>query len=169
MKSTKELSLWGFLSKGISRIGDILLYLPSFLTYSFLILIPFGILIVSSFTNYNWTYPDTDFIWFQNYSTLFSDIEFRKSLLTTLKFALIIIVAPNISGLLIALLLNKKGKLYNAVRVLIFMPMTLSAVVVSVVWGSILTDNGILNAVLKQLNLSGLAQSWIGSQTLALP
>jgi hypothetical protein len=49
------------------------------------------------------------------------------------------------------------------------MPMTLSAVVVSVVWGSILTDNGILNAVLKQLNLSGLAQSWIGSQTLALP
>lgn len=169
MKSTKELSLWGLLSKGISRVGDILLYLPSFLTYSFLILIPFGILIVSSFTNYNWTYPDTDFIWFQNYSTLFSDIEFRKSLLTTLKFALIIIVAPNISGLLIALLLNKKGKLYNAVRVLIFMPMTLSAVVVSVVWGSILTDNGILNAVLKQLNLSGLAQSWIGSQTLALP
>jgi multiple sugar transport system permease protein len=132
-------------------------------------LIPFGILIVSSFTNYNWTYPDTDFIWFQNYSTLFSDIEFRKSLITTLKFALIIIIVPNVTGLFIAILLNKKGKLYNAVRVLIFMPMTLSAVVVSVVWGSILTDNGILNAVLKQLNLSGLAQSWIGSQTLALP
>lgn len=72
-------------------------------------------------------------------------------------------------GLFIAILLNKKGTLYNAVRVMIFLPMTLSAVVVSVVWGAILTDNGILNTVLKQLHLTSLAQSWIGSQTFALP
>jgi len=158
-----------FVSRSISKVGDVILYLPSFLTYSFLILIPFLVLIISSVTNYNWTYPDTSFIGLQNYTTLFSDPEFRKSIVTTLKFAGIIIVFPNIAGLFIAVLLNKKGKLYNGVRTLIFMPMTLSAVVVSVVWASILTDNGILNALLSEIGLNKLTQSWIGSQSLALP
>jgi multiple sugar transport system permease protein len=158
-----------FVTRSISKVGDVILYLPSFLTYSFLILIPFVVLIISSVTNYNWTYPDTSFIGLQNYTTLFSDPEFRKSIVTTLKFAGIIIVFPNIAGLFIAVLLNKKGKLYNGVRTLIFMPMTLSAVVVSVVWASILTDNGILNALLSEIGLNKLTQSWIGSQSLALP
>jgi multiple sugar transport system permease protein len=158
-----------FVTRSISKVGDVILYLPSFLTYSFLILIPFLVLIISSVTNYNWTYPDTSFIGLQNYTTLFSDPEFRKSIVTTLKFAGIIIVFPNIAGLFIAVLLNKKGKLYNGVRTLIFMPMTLSAVVVSVVWASILTDNGILNALLSEIGLNKLTQSWIGSQSLALP
>lgn len=169
MDNVKTFAPRNFVSRSISKVGDVILYLPSFLTYSFLILIPFLVLIISSVTNYNWTYPDTSFIGLQNYTTLFSDPEFRKSIVTTLKFAGIIIVFPNIAGLFIAVLLNKKGKLYNGVRTLIFMPMTLSAVVVSVVWASILTDNGILNALLSEIGLNKLTQSWIGSQSLALP
>lgn len=169
MSNVKTFTPRNLLSRIVSKIGDVVLYLPSFLTYSFLILIPFVILIVSSLTNYNWTYPDTSFIGLQNYTTLLSDPEFRKSIFTTLKFAAIIIILPNVSGLFIAVLLNKKGKLYNGVRTLIFMPMTLSAVVVSVVWASILTDNGILNSLLDEVGLSSLKQSWIGSQSLALP
>ena len=169
MDNVKTFAPRNFVTRSISKVGDVILYLPSFLTYSFLILIPFLVLIISSVTNYNWTYPDTSFIGLQNYTTLFSDPEFRKSIVTTLKFAGIIIVFPNIAGLFIAVLLNKKGKLYNGVRTLIFMPMTLSAVVVSVVWASILTDNGILNALLSEIGLNKLTQSWIGSQSLALP
>ena len=169
MQRSKKVAPWHLLSKSISKIGDSLLYLPSAITYLLLILIPFAILIVTSLTNYNWTYPDTQFVGFKNYVSLASDTEFIKSLFTTLKFAILIVIFPNVTGLLIALLLNSKGKLYRAVRVMIFLPMTLSSVVVSVVWLTILTDNGILNAALKYVHLSGLAQSWIGSQTFALP
>jgi multiple sugar transport system permease protein len=169
VQRSKKVAPWRLLSKSISKIGDSLLYLPSAVTYLLLILIPFAILIVTSLTNYNWTYPDTQFVGFKNYISLASDAEFIKSLFTTLKFAILIVIFPNVAGLIIALLLNSKGKLYRVVRVMIFLPMTLSSVVVSVVWGSILTDNGILNAVLKNLHLSGLAKSWIGSQAFALP
>lgn len=128
-----------------------------------------GLLLYLSLTNSNWTFPETDFVGFKNYIDLLQDSDFRQSLFTTLKFTFLIVIFPNIVGLFVALLLDKKGKLYNAVRVLIFTPMTLSAVVVSVIWGSILTDNGFLNAVLEKAHLGALTKSWIGSQTWALP
>lgn len=159
----------GPFSRSISKISDIFLYLPSSTIYALLILFPFTVLIITSFTNYNWTYPDTSFIGFSNYIKLISDTQFVKSIYTTIKFAILIVIAPNVAGLAIAVLLNNKGKLFRAVRVMIFLPMTLSSVVVSVVWTSILTDNGILNAIMKNLHLNFLVQSWIGSQTLALP
>lgn len=59
---------------------------------------------------------------------------------------------------------------YRAVfGVFFFLPLLLSAVAIGLIWSSaILGNDGALNALLRSLGLSGLAQSWLGQPGTAL-
>jgi multiple sugar transport system permease protein len=74
----------------------------------------------------------------------------------------------NVLGLLVALMLNRPLRLYYALRTLFFIPQVLSAVIISFVWSIILTQDGILNTVLRDAGLGGWARPWLGLPTHAL-
>ena len=57
----------------------------------------------------------------------------------------------------------------NALRTLIFLPQTISTVVVGVSWGWILAFDGPLNAGLRALGLDWAAVDWLGDFNWALP
>ncbi|MFJ3712954.1 MULTISPECIES: carbohydrate ABC transporter permease [unclassified Streptomyces] len=150
---------------GLSRFA--LFAVPGLLVYLALVLVPIGITVGYSFTNKNPFNPPTQWVGLSNLTSLFSDDEFLKALGNTALVTAIVTVVTNAGGLALAMLLDRRGWLYNALRSVFFVPVVLSAVVVSVIWQAILVDDGLLNSMLRQLGVSN-PPGWLSDPSLAL-
>ncbi|MFB6874395.1 carbohydrate ABC transporter permease [Streptomyces sp. NPDC056323] len=140
---------------------------PGLLAYLALVLVPIGMTTGYSLTNKNPFNPPTRWVGLSNLTSLFSDDDFLKALQNTVVITVIVTLVTNAGGLAIALLLDRRGWLYNALRSVFFVPVVLSAVVVSVIWQSILVDDGLLNTVLRQLGVDH-PPGWLSDPGLAL-
>src|SRR5262249_55592334 len=78
----------------------------------------------------------------------------------------VVVVVPNVAGLGIAVLLDRRGWFYQAWRTVFFVPVVLSSVVVSIVWTRLLADNGVVNEVLGWFGAGPVG--WLSSPSLAL-
>jgi multiple sugar transport system permease protein len=139
---------------------------PGMLVYACFVLLPILISVGYSLTNYNPFNPDTEFVGLRNYRLLLTDQEFLTSLRVTTVLTVILVVVPNVAGLLIALLLDRKTWFYHAWRAVFFVPVVLSSVVVSVVWTRLLADDGAMNQVLGWLGIGSVG--WLSDPDLAL-
>ena len=95
---------------------------------------------------------------------LASDVVFMKALINTFLFVLIVAPLQSAAALGLALLINQKLKGINIFRVIYFMPVVVSIVVVSLLWRFIYSDGGgLLNNILGFLSF-GLFQphDWLG-------
>ncbi len=91
----------------------------------------------------------------RTYELLFADAAFWKSLLTTLKFNLVITPVQIIIAILLALLVNVKLKGIGAIRTIFYLPVTLSMTVATVLWNMMLNpNNGIANSILSALGIA---------------
>lgn len=89
---------------------------------------------------------------FDTYWILFHDPVFWKSLLTTLKFNIIITPVQIILAILFALLVNEKLKGIGVVRTILYLPVTISMTVATVLWNMMLNpNNGIANSIISDL------------------
>jgi ABC-type sugar transport system permease subunit len=79
----------------------------------------------------------------------------------------LVTVVANMVGLAFAVLLNRPTRNFRIMRTLIFIPQVLSGVVTAFIWRSILTSDGLLNAVLLNLGIIKTPISWIGTPQLA--
>lgn len=140
---------------------------PGLLVYLATVLVPMAIVIGTSTTDRNTYRPITRFIGFANYTQLAHDPDFRRVLGNTLILTLIITIVPNVLGLAVAMLLDRRGWVFNAMRTVFFVPVVLSSVVVSVIWASILTDDGLLNSLLRGLGMDH-PPGWLSDPGLAL-
>jgi len=140
---------------------------PGLLIYAAFVLVPMGINIANSFTNLNPFKPATAWVGLDNYVDLVQDDSFLLTLGNTAILTAIVTVLPNVAGLLIALLLDRRGWVYNALRGVFFVPVVLSSVVVSVIWQAILTDEGLLNRGLRALGVDA-PPGWLSDPDLAL-
>lgn len=136
--------------------------------YALMSIIPLVLAFAYSLTNLNLLYPASDFIGFENYAKLLDDFAFKRSLGATFKLSVAITLAVNIIGLLVALMLNYNDRFHSALRTLFFIPQVLSAVIVSFIWKIILTDRGLLNAMLEQVGLIDKPIHWLGLPNMAL-
>ncbi|GAA4564053.1 carbohydrate ABC transporter permease [Planotetraspora kaengkrachanensis] len=140
---------------------------PGLLVYTCFVLAPIAISFGYSLTNHNPFNPPTRFVGLDNYRLLFTDSEFLTSLRVTTILTVIVVIVPNVAGLGIAVLLDRKGWLYNALRTVFFTPMVLSSVVVSVVWTRMLDDEGLVNQTLRALGVEQ-PPGWLSDPRLAL-
>lgn len=127
------------------------------------ILISFGY----SLTNHNPFDPPAEFVGLENYRLLFQDEQFLTSLRVTTILTVIVVVVPNVLGLGVALLLDRKGRLYNVLRSVFFTPVILSSVVVSIIWTKLLDDRGPVNDLLRALGVEH-PPGWLSDPDLAL-
>jgi len=135
--------------------------------YALMSIIPIFLAFYYSLTNLNLLYPASDFVGFENYVKLFKDFAFKRSLVTTFKLSIAITITVNLFGLLIAMMLNFNDRFHSILRTLFFIPQVLSAVIVSFIWKIILTDRGLLNAMLEQVGLIDKPIHWLGLPSLA--
>ncbi|MFE2728107.1 carbohydrate ABC transporter permease [Kitasatospora sp. NPDC059327] len=140
---------------------------PGLLVYACFVLAPITLSVGYSFTNADQFAPTTEFVGLDNYTRLLTDDAFLTALRVTTILTLIVVVLPNVLGLAIALLLDRTGWLYQALRSVFFVPVVLSSVVVSVIWQAMLTDDGLVNSLLTSLGVDS-PPGWLSDPTLAL-
>jgi multiple sugar transport system permease protein len=149
--------LWHFLTFGA----------PGVLVYVCFVLAPIAVSVGYSLTNHNPFNPPTEFVGLRNYKLLFTDSEFLTSLRVTTILTLIVVIVPNVLGLAIAVLLDRRGWLYNALRSVFFTPVVLSSVVVSIIWTRLLADDGLINQALRGVGVSH-PPGWLSDPAYAL-
>ena len=140
---------------------------PGVLVYACFVLAPIVISFGYSLTNYNPFNPPTRYVGLRNYRLLLTDEEFLTSLRITTILTLIVVIVPNVLGLAIAVLLDRRGWLYNALRSVFFVPMVLSSVVVSVIWTRLLDNDGPINQFLRGIGVDE-PPGWLSDPDYAL-
>ena len=144
-----------------------LLVLPSYLIYLLFVFVPVILLIYFSFTNYDF-YKSLDFVGVANYSKLFRDDIFVRSIGNTLIYSVFTITFQLSIGLVMAELLNQKviGQRFH--RIAFYLPNIVSMVAVSMVWLWIYDPIlGFLNNLFRLVGLP--PQKWLFDVHLALP
>jgi multiple sugar transport system permease protein len=140
---------------------------PGVAVYACFVLAPILISVGYSLTNYNPFNPPTEFVGLRNYRILLTDPEFLMSLRVTTVLTVIVVVVPNVLGLAIAVLLDRRGWLYNALRSVFFVPVVLSSVVVSIIWTRLLDNDGPINQALRVLGVTN-PPGWLSDPAYAL-
>ncbi|MBK7820214.1 MAG: sugar ABC transporter permease [Tessaracoccus sp.] len=157
------------------RLGQFLMpyawILPGYFTIGLLLLYPAVQTVNYSFANKDSTAYVTPI--YQNFADVFADEQFTRTIGNNLLWLLIVPASTVVIGLLVAVLadrLSPKGE--SVSKALMFMPMAISFVGASTIWGFIYdyqsgdTQIGLLNAIVKALG--GEAQSWLTIDRFAL-
>lgn len=135
--------------------------------------VPIIATLVMSFTDFglrNVTHPlDANFIGFENYTKLFSDEKFLKSLFNTAYFVVIGVPLTIFLGLVVAVLLNNGiDRARTFFRVGFYAPVVTTIVAVAVVWRFVLDpSDGLVAGLFSEVGLT--APDFLGSEKLAMP
>ena len=120
---------------------------------------------------FDWSvYSDSiHFVGLQNFATAFSaDYNYTRMLVNTLRFTLVTTVVKNAVGLALAVLLTKQVKLLNFHRAVMYLPCVLSALIVGMIFKSVLNPKiGLLNTFLRGMGLNFLAGNWLTDSKIA--
>lgn len=112
----------------------------------------------------------SDFIGFANYGTVLSDPVFTRAILNTIVYTAITVVMQLVIGLFIALLLNQKIRGRTTFRVLYYLPVVTSWVIVSLLFEYLFNGQaGLINYILVDvLHIAGKNIQWFADPILAM-
>ena len=131
------------------------------------IIVPIALTFTLAFTDAKLVSPEpAKFIGLDNFTQIFSDATFWKSLRNTLIFGIVVVPVQAALGLVLALLINVKIKGVNFFRTVYFLPVVTSIVVVSIIWGFMYQPTGLINGVLSNFGIKG--PDWLGQTNTAL-
>lgn len=121
-----------------------------------------------SFTSYNVIDP-AKFIGLENYTSLFTDRLFYKSLSVTAYYAVLAVPFTIVASLLLAVLLNQKIRGQAIFRTLYYTPTIISGVSVAFLWSWLLNPQfGVVNSLLFQwFGIEG--PGWFTSSSTVIP
>ncbi|GGD93922.1 carbohydrate ABC transporter permease [Paenibacillus nasutitermitis] len=144
-----------------------LFILPFYILFAYFLLIPIIEVIYYSLTDFN-MFSGLKFIGFRNFSELWHDQVFLRSIRNTLVYLLFTLIPTMAIGLLTAVLLNTKLLNTSWARTLIFMPHIVSMVSVSMVWMWLYDPStGMFNRILEALGIDAL--QWLIDPKTAMP
>lgn len=141
--------------------------LPSLVIYVAIVFVPIVWTLFIGLTDERATRVTTSFVGLDNVFFLLTNPSFLHTLGNTVLITVLVVVVTNILGIAIALLLRKSGWLYNTLRSVFFIPVILSSVVVSVIWRSMLVDDGLINGMLRSFGVVK-APGWLSDPAIAI-
>lgn len=122
--------------------------LPALLLLTMFFFVPFVQTLGLSFSDYSTNLYSPTFVGMKNYLIVFSDSTFRKVLLNTFLFLLMVVPFLTIFPLFLAILINQKLRGITIYKILIYLPVVVSIVVCAIAFKWIYTEHGILNYLL---------------------
>lgn len=139
-------------------------------------LILFTVFVVAPFVNGMWVslhrwdgFSDMTLIGFRNYKFVLTDLLFWKSIKNTFLYAIFVTLIKNVIAFSLAMILAKKIYFKTAFRTAVYLPVTLSYVVVGILWIWIYNPTfGLLNNFLSAVGLDCLIQGWLSDPKIAL-
>ncbi len=117
---------------------------PSLAVLAIITLLPSLYLLATSFTQLNLTRPET--LWdfsqpLESYHQLWADTRFHNSIWVQIKLSFWTVLLQLLIGLGLALLLNMRTRLLEALRTVFLIPMVLPPIVVAIIWKVIYTPD----------------------------
>lgn len=164
-----------FVSKKNSKetIYSIIILLPSLILVSVFIYGFIGNTIYTSMTDWKGLSinPVKKFIGLENYKVLFSSftqVGFRQDLINTVFYTLLLLFGTLITGLILAILLDRQVNKESIFRTIFLYPMSLSFIVSGTVWRWLLSPNGGINVIPTWFGGKKGSFQWISSKTQIL-
>lgn len=150
------------------QLGSVTLFvLPALIPLIVFWIYPILRSVYISFTDWDYMTPDYNFVFFDNFISLFQDARFYDALWNTVVFTLGTLIPTIVLGLMLALLMQKAFKGSGIIKFILFSPWITPTVAVSIVWTWIYDPNtGIANTVMRFLHLPEL--QWIKSSDTAM-
>lgn len=150
-KSKNNLSYWAFVG-------------PSVFAFTLVIFIPLILGIYYSFTDWNGISSQINFVGFENYIKAFSDEGFRSSFFFTAKFTIAAVIAINIIGFGLALLVTRESRISNLLRTVFFMPNLIGGLILGFIWQFIFVNvfNGLGQALGQEWMMGWLSNEVTG-------
>ena len=143
-----------------------LFLLPAFVLLAVFFFIPFIDTILLSFKDFSTDIYNPDFVGICNYIQLFKSKEFYITLSNTFLFLIMVVPILAILPLIVAIFINQKIKGINIYKVLIYLPVVISIVVVAIAFKWLYAQQGILNYLAELFGLSPIG--WLTDTKFAL-
>lgn len=145
-----------------------LMTFPAVLLFFLFVIVPFFEGLWTSF--FKWDgFSQMSWVGMKNYVNVIKDDVFWLAMKNTFIYALFVTVLKNVIALALAHVLIRKFPMRTMFRTGIYMPVTLSYVVIGVLWTWIYNPTfGLLNALLKFLGLENLIVGWLSDSSVAL-
>ena len=126
---------------------------------------PMIISLYMSFTNWD-MFSDVEFIGLQNYTKLFNDKIFMKSVINTFIYALISVPLGMFLSLIVAYMLNLNVKGIKWFRTIFYLPCVIPVVASSLIFTRMLAPSGVINQFLSIFGVAGPA--WLLDKDVVL-
>ncbi|GBF77663.1 sugar ABC transporter permease [Paenibacillus sp. 598K] len=151
-----------------TKLAIFLGLLPSLIIYIGIAIVPIGLSLYYSLFNWDGI-TDKLYVGFGNFSKIFEDDIFWLSVKNNVIIMLTGLIGQIPLGLAIALLLNRSFRGAGFFRTVGFIPVVISSVMVSLIWGMIYnTEYGFLNGFLGLIGLESWQRNWLGDPSWSM-
>lgn len=150
------------------RLEITLLSGPAIVVFLTFVIIPVFMAAYYGFFKWKGYGSPENFVWFENYLTIFQDSTFHDALKHNAFIVIASLVIQGPAALALALLLNQNIRGRSIIRVLIFVPYVISEVIVGTGWSLILQTNGALNDLLTKIGLPDWTVDWLSDPKVAI-
>jgi ABC-type sugar transport system permease subunit len=150
------------------RLEIAILVGPAIIVFVTFVIVP--VVLAAYYGFYKWSGfgKPTDFVAFDNYVRILTDSKFQKALLHNASIVGLSLLIQGPLAILIALLMNRQIKGRSVIRVLIFIPWVVAEVIAATGWNLMLSTQGALNDLLRNLGLDGLTNDWLANPSIAI-
>jgi ABC-type sugar transport systems, permease components len=146
------------------RLWGLSFVLPAFIFFAIFAFYPMINAFFISFTDYN-LMNDPKFVGLENYARMLADARFKIMINNTLGFVIGSTIPTILLSLGLALVLQRKFIGRDLIRMLYFLPIVFSGVVVSIVWRLLYHPYGLINTLLSPIIQD--SPRWITSSDIA--
>lgn len=143
----------------------LLFTLPAFIVYAVFKLFPAISGIYYSMTNWNGLNKGYDMVGLENFKEIFADKYYWQSIQFTLKYVVVMIVAANLTALILAVTIESRQRAKGLFRTVFFMPNMISMVIGGYMWMFIFTK--VLYYMADNWGMTFFDKSWIGDPKYA--
>ncbi|MDF2990493.1 MAG: ABC-type sugar transport system, permease component [Microbacterium sp.] len=158
-------------ARGRETWAGLAMIAPAGLLLLLFLIVPVLLAFTLSFTNARLISPNAPrFVGLDNFFRAFTaDPVFLQSALNTFLFALVVVPVQAGLGLLLAILVNQRLRGTTFFRVVFFIPVVTSIVVVSILWRFMYQSDGLINSMIDTLTFGALkGADWLNDPSTAL-
>lgn len=143
-----------------------LFILPALIMLGIFFFLPFLQTIILSFQDYSIDIYNPTFNGLNNYKLLFQSREFYQTIFNTFLFLIMVVPILSILPLTVAIFINQKIKGISIYKVLIYLPVVVSIVVVAIAFKWLYAQEGILNYIIQALGFNQIG--WLTDTKFAM-
>jgi raffinose/stachyose/melibiose transport system permease protein len=138
--------------------------------YGLFVLTPLTQTIRLSFYRWDGIGPRT-WVGLRNYRSVLDDPDLFGSVTNSLRLVVFFSFVPVTLGLLAASAIHRvvSGRFGTVARTVLFLPQVIPLVAAGIIWGWLLSRNGLVNQSLDAVGLEGVTRAWLGDFDWALP